>query len=64
MVRGPARAFLCDVKDLGRTLPSWQFPRMGDGKIVGMKDPCPEDIKKTSIRPVRDVYEPIGALWE
>ena len=36
-----------EMKDLGATVPSWQVLSMGDGRMICMKDTCPEKITKT-----------------
>ena len=54
-VRGPAGAVLCEMKDLGITAPSWQVLRLG-GRMISVKDTCPEDINQTLTRHANDVY--------
>ena len=44
-VSGPAGAILCDNKDLGIAVPSWQVLRFGH-RVISMNDACPEDSTK------------------
>ena len=37
------------------TLPNLQVLRMMDGRIIGMKDTCPEDVNNTLLRRANDM---------
>ena len=45
-VRGPAGAVLCEMKDLGITVPSWKVLRLSDNRMTSMKDMCPRKSHK------------------
>ena len=47
-VGGPAVAVICEMKDLGKTLPCWQALKMGDGGMISKKDTCPDRQQKHS----------------
>ena len=44
-VRGPAGEVSCEVKKVGQTVPRLQFLRRRDGKMIRMKETCPEAVK-------------------
>ena len=39
-----------EFKDIVITLPSWQVLRMGDGRVISVKETCPEDIGNDTAR--------------
>ena len=49
-VTGPASAILCEMKDLGITVLSWQVFRVSDDRMISMEGTCPEDVKQTPMR--------------
>ena len=53
-VRGPAGALLCEMRDLGITVPSLKVLRVSDNSMVSKKDTCTGDIKKTLMRHAKD----------
>ena len=59
-VRGLAGAVFFLMKVLGVTLASWQVLRLQDGRLINMKNTCPEDVKKTSHRLAREACWTIG----
>ena len=47
-VRGPAGAIFCEMIDFGLTPRSWQLLMSEDGRIIDVKNTCPEDVKNMS----------------
>ena len=55
----PVGAVLCEVIDLGITVPSWKVSRMSDNRMIRVKDACPEDFfqkKKKRCSVMHNVY--------
>ena len=54
--RGLASAVFCEMQVFSFTLPSWQVLRMGDGRMVSVKDTWPEDAEHSLLRHAKDVH--------
>ena len=55
-VTGRAGEVFCEIKDLGTTIPSWHVLRVGEGRMVSMKDTCLEYVNKTLLRHAKNVH--------
>ena len=55
-VRGPARAVMCETRDLDIKWPYWHTSVLGDEINIDMRHVCPKDVKQMLVQRARPVY--------
>ena len=61
-VRGPARAVMCETRDLGMKWPCWHTLVFSNVITIGMRYVCPKDVKKMLVqRALISILEEVGS---